>query len=410
MMRVFLSEKRGFLFLILYICKLKHIADIFMDLNLIKQNLLQALALVDDMADAVEDTTLVRDLAMEKVRRAYEELRFGSASVTVEELAPVAAVAEAAIVADQSVDGEVGSDEEPEIEVEFILPDDEADDEHSDEVVVEVEDAAENEPEEVEFVADEEPAATEPIVEEKPADKESATEGDPVATEPVADNEESYEDDSADEESFMGLPQIEALPIERPTVDASLGSELSLFGDDEAVERKSRKARRNIIRSLYEEDVPAVAVPQPQIEEVVAEVPQTEEGPEEPQNEPPQVVAEAVVEPIESEVPLEEPQRVLGEVLGGDVQVLGDAVSAQPSISDSLPLVSICDAVGVADRYMLARELFDGDTKACEEALKALDAIDNFDDCMVYIVENYSWLPTSNGARLVVDLLQRKFQ
>ena len=39
-----------------------------MDLNLIKQNLLQALALVDDMADAVEDTTLVRDLAMEKVR------------------------------------------------------------------------------------------------------------------------------------------------------------------------------------------------------------------------------------------------------------------------------------------------------------------------------------------------------
>lgn len=406
-----------------------------MDLNLIKQNLLQALALVDDMADAVEDTTLVRDLAMDKVRRAYEELRFGSASVTVEELAPLAAVAEAAIVADQSVDSEVDSDEEPEIEVEFILPDNEADDEADEEQSIVAEEVVAEEKVETEPADVEEPVAEEqeiePVAEEE-TEEESAEVETVVAPEQTrveqTHAEQSYveeshveefaEDDEVEDEPFGGLPMIEALPIERPVVEASSGGELSLFGDEERVERKSRKARRNIIRSLYEEESPATMAEEPHIAEPKAEVSaevveQVEEVAQqvvEPQVEQPQV---AVAEPLESEsVELlsEESPRVLGEVLGGDVQVLGDAMAARPSISDSLPLTSICEVIGVADRYMLARELFDGDTKACEEALKALDAIDNFDDCMVHIVENYSWLPTSNGAKLVVDLLQRKFQ
>ena len=409
-----------------------------MDLNLIKQNLLQALALVDDMADAVEDTTLVRDLAMEKVRRAYEELRFGSASVTVEELAPLAAVAEAAIVADQSVDSEVDSDEEPEIEVEFILPDDEADDETDEEqsIVAEEVVAEEKVEEETEEEVETEPAdVEEPVAEEQEIEPvaEEETEEESAEAETVVAPEQSHveqshveqshaeelaEDDEVEDEPFGGLPMIEALPIERPVVEASSGGELSLFGDEERVERKSRKARRNIIRSLYEEESPATMAEEPHIAEPKAEmsaevvelVEEVVQQVVEPQVEQPQV---AVAEPLESEsveLPSEESPRVLGEVLGGDVQVLGDAMAARPSISDSLPLTSICEAIGVADRYMLARELFDGDTKACEEALKALDAIDNFDDCMVYIVENYSWLPTSNGAKLVVDLLQRKFQ
>ena len=400
-----------------------------MDLNLIKQNLLQALALVDDMADAVEDTTLVRDLAMEKVRRAYEELRFGSASVTVEELAPLAAVAEAAIVADQSVDSEVDSDEEPEIEVEFILPDDEADEETDEEqsIVAEEVVAEEKVEEETEEEVETEPADVEEPVAEEETEEESAEAETVVAPEQshveqshVEEShvEELAEDDEVDDEPFGGLPMIEALPIERPVVEASSGGELSLFGDEERVERKSRKARRNIIRSLYEEESPAtiaeeshIAEPKAEVAaEVVEQVEEVVQQVVEPQVEQPQV---AVAEPLESEsveLPSEESPRVLGEVLGGDVQVLGDAMAARPSISDSLPLTSICEAIGVADRYMLARELFDGDTKACEEALKALDAIDNFDDCMVHIVENYSWLPTSNGAKLVVDLLQRKFQ
>ena len=390
-----------------------------MDLNLIKQNLLQALALVDDMADAVEDTTLVRDLAMEKVRRAYEELRFGSASVTVEELAPLAAVAEAAIVADQSVDSEVDSDEEPEIEVEFILPDDEADDETDEEqsIVAEEVVAEEKVEEETEEEVETEPADVEEPVAEEETEEESAEVETVVAPEQTH-VEELAEDDEVEDEPFGGLPMIEALPIERPVVEASSGGELSLFGDEERVERKSRKARRNIIRSLYEEESPAtmaeeshIAEPKAEVSaEVVEQVEEVAQQVVEPQVEQPQV---AVAEPLESEgveLPSEESPRVLGEVLGGDVQVLGDAMAARPSISDSLPLTSICEAIGVADRYMLARELFDGDTKACEEALKALDAIDNFDDCMVHIVENYSWLPTSNGAKLVVDLLQRKFQ
>lgn len=58
---------------------------------------------------------------------------------------------------------------------------------------------------------------------------------------------------------------------------------------------------------------------------------------------------------------------------------------------------------------MLIRELFDGDAEAYDHAISSLDTIGSFDDCMVYIAENYSWRPSSEGAKLLMELLQRKF-
>ena len=33
----------------------------------------------------------------------------------------------------------------------------------------------------------------------------------------------------------------------------------------------------------------------------------------------------------------------------------------------------------------------------------------DFDDCMIYIAENYAWNPNSDGVKLLMDLLERKF-
>lgn len=110
--------------------------------------------------------------------------------------------------------------------------------------------------------------------------------------------------------------------------------------------------------------------------------------------------------------PLEEidAEAVLGEVLMADVHTLGDTLSHAPSVADTAPVKTLRSAISVADKFMIVRELFDGNEPAFEHAIETLDAIDDFDDCMVHIVENYSWRTSSEGAKLIIDLLQRKFQ
>ena len=127
------------------------------------------------------------------------------------------------------------------------------------------------------------------------------------------------------------------------------------------------------------------------------------------------VAAEERPAPVQYAVapkPLEEidAEAVLGEVLMADVHTLGDTLSHAPSVADTAPVKTLRGAISVADKFMIVRELFDGNEPAFEHAIETLDAIDDFDDCMVHIVENYSWRTSSEGAKLIIDLLQRKFQ
>ena len=55
------------------------------------------------------------------------------------------------------------------------------------------------------------------------------------------------------------------------------------------------------------------------------------------------------------------------------------------------------------------RDLFGGDGEAYEEAIATLNAFDDFDECMIHIAENYAWNPNSDGAKFMMELLERKF-
>ena len=58
---------------------------------------------------------------------------------------------------------------------------------------------------------------------------------------------------------------------------------------------------------------------------------------------------------------------------------------------------------------MLIRELFGGDADAYEKALDALEAQPSFDDCIIYITEHYTWSPNAESTKLVMELIQRKY-
>ena len=75
----------------------------------------------------------------------------------------------------------------------------------------------------------------------------------------------------------------------------------------------------------------------------------------------------------------------------------------------TVTLESLRRAIGINDKFLLIRDLFGGDGEAYEKAIGALNDCADFDDCMIYIAENYAWNPNSDGVKLLMDLLERKF-
>lgn len=367
-------------------------------------------------------TELERDIALEELRRIYSEIRFGGAAAVKGKADEPAAAVVLPVVTEESVQVESAvieeESEEPEIEVELIMSDDE--DEPADEALPQETTAEPTfEPaEEMETTPEtEEETVPEPEVEQTADESEvyaDETFGETVAT--TYDTAENRDESHAENHSESRKP------------------EQSLFGDDEVV--LPRSSRRRVLMSLYDDEMPTV----------IAE--RADERKPEPKTNPaPEIKSEPASETATAERPLEEfaetgvpedseqkntetkyddasgdempepvvmpaidDEMVLGDVLRADVHTLGESIARAKDISEAAPVASLRAAIGINDRFLLIRDLFGGDAAAYEKAIVAIDSFDNLDDCMVHIVENYSWRSTSDGAKLIMNLIQRKFR
>lgn len=104
---------------------------------------------------------------------------------------------------------------------------------------------------------------------------------------------------------------------------------------------------------------------------------------------------------------------VLGEVINPHVQTLADTIAPPHDIASELrrnePVTDLRQAIGLNDKFLLIRDLFGGDAQAYERAIETLNDFDDLDDCMIFIAEHYAWNPNSDGAKLMMELLERKF-
>ena len=106
-------------------------------------------------------------------------------------------------------------------------------------------------------------------------------------------------------------------------------------------------------------------------------------------------------------------ESILGEVLNSEVKTVADTISAPENLASEVlrhtaPL-KLEDSIGVNDRFLLIRDLFGGDAAAYNRAISELDNFGTFDECMLYIVENYDWDPYAEGAKLLIGLIERKY-
>ncbi len=153
-----------------------------------------------------------------------------------------------------------------------------------------------------------------------------------------------------------------------------------------------------------------------EIEDESEEIEERSEEIEEPVAEP---AAELPITPIAPSTPTpkrsallslyeDEPKPVLGEQFH-EAPSVADTIACPKGIAESAPVASLRDGIGVADKFMLVRELFGGDADAYEQAISALDAQPSFDDCVIYIAENYTWSPNAQATKFVMELLNRKY-
>ena len=107
---------------------------------------------------------------------------------------------------------------------------------------------------------------------------------------------------------------------------------------------------------------------------------------------------------------LEEPQR------------LGDRFVKEKSLNDLLangsdklenklsntPVGSLQGAIGINDRYIYIRELFNGSAETFSKTVADLDKLQNIQEAVAYLQQNYKW--KKNDASLkFVNLIKRRF-
>lgn len=273
---------------------------------------------------------------------------------------------------------------------------------------------------------------------------------DPVPAAPVAEHTPQSETQSEAEERpeapclQNSLFDLSEIPVHRRESRRVL---MSLYGD--APSRKSRPGAASV--SAPEPSAPAPAptpepvpesaperdgegsfseepLPQERIfrpaaaEPVAAESLATEPVAAEPAVPEPEEVAEADEEAVFSEEPvvtelsetgpMRETRPVLGEVFHAEHRTLGEVIVPQGGaapVVGAAAIGSLREAIGINDRFLLIGELFGGDRERYEEAIELLDTRESLDDCMIHIAENYTWNPNSDGAKLLFELLERKY-
>lgn len=255
----------------------------------------------------------------------------------------------------------------------------------------------------------EEEALPEPKVAEPKAEEERVAEPKAeVAHDPIADF-----DDALDIDALLGIsedekPQLVAEPepvvepvveqrVEAPApepVEAPAPAKGGGLFDIDDIPVRTKTSRKMI--SLYNAPTKAASEPEPHRESVASMVMESKLQ-SQPQSQPHPVAQQPA-----------EPQRV-GDVLGSGKKVVGDMKNM-----DSMPtppmskITDLRKAIGLNDKFIMLRDLFVGNEEHYNTTIDMLNSFEDLDDCMIYIVENFAWNPDSEGAKLIVSLIERK--
>ena len=109
-------------------------------------------------------------------------------------------------------------------------------------------------------------------------------------------------------------------------------------------------------------------------------------------------------------------KKVLGEALAAPTKAVNEILGQKTHHTDvafklrSSKVSALRHSIGINDRFLLIRDLFNGDTKLYEQTISDLEQFTHLDDAMIYIQEHFDWDPDSDGVMLLVELLECKLE
>lgn len=233
----------------------------------------------------------------------------------------------------------------------------------------------------------------------------------------------SGEDSIEEAEATRSIEEpAEEIPEEQPEPEANTEAEANteesaperpigggLFDiDDIPVRTKSGRKMISLYDAPIKTSEPAKeSASEPAEEVVVVEKVEVEPAPA-PQPAP-QPAPAPMPAPQLAPAPREEeaPQR-LGDVIAKNVTTLADKMAEEQPTAAFNRITDIRKAIGLNDKFLMIRDLFGGDANLYEDTINHLNEYDDLDECMIFIVENFRWNPDSEGAKLLVSLLERK--
>ena len=390
-----------------------------MNIEKIKSEFERLSQIISAWSDNEPIAAIERDLALDKLLKIYDLVRFaeskGECDCKSEEATEVVAPVVVPVAAPESEPTpeptiEQEEAEQSDVEVEFIF----ADDQDEFEVVDPSEQSEESESvgeilsaTVASFIAAEK-SEPEPAIEPVP---EPVVEPEPIAIpEPVAEPEPTPM-------VAEPAPQPEPKPAPQPEPKPARPMN-SLFGAEEEPRRQPRSKHQRMM-SIYNdnESRPEKVVdiskifdldadePAPVAKPTPAPKPAPAPHPAAPRREEPKQSAPASA-PIDME-----PATTLGDVMAQNKQTLADTIAAPTALGEEISnrsIRSLRQGIGLNDKFLMIRDLFDGDADAYNQTIDALDSFDDFDDCLIYIAENFAWNADSEGAKFIMQLLERK--
>ena len=75
----------------------------------------------------------------------------------------------------------------------------------------------------------------------------------------------------------------------------------------------------------------------------------------------------------------------------------------------SRPIQDLSKAIGLNDKFLFIRELFEGDKEKYHEAIQIINEIPSFEEAQSYIQERFNWDEEQPEVQKFMDLVRRKF-
>lgn len=371
-------------------------------IQIITKDLEELKFLTEEVTDSEGDATLIIDLAHSKARLLCQEIELlRELSVPVKK---VQEEDEEDLVDEEESEIDDTEYNEPELEILNFEEGNEPEEE--------------NIPEEIE----EEPAQTE-VSEIENEDKEPMTEE--IQETERNDEEEIEEDFTIDEEpdqtedEEMGEELEENIKEEENEISAGEEEEEIVYEDDEeeeddlTEEEAEEDNEKDEEKSILQKNIQFTELdsePKSEYREINIDDPDDDDI-ETIQFEPHKTISDR---PVMVEIPkpenLNHEKAVIGETFQKE-RSLNDAMGEQKSTESALnngPISSLRAAIGLNDRFLFIREIFDNNTEKYNTVIENLDKLETIQQAVEYLKANLS-LQKNDTSLKFVDLLKRRF-